>query len=74
MHIFVPLINLSCDDCDFRDDCKVREMYLKADGYYREGNIDELRRISNMIELHEQYIVEMRRDVNHKLVELVRKS
>jgi hypothetical protein len=60
---------LSCDDCEFRDDCSVRKIYFEADGRYREGDIDELRKISNLIELHEQYIVEMRRDVNHKLVD-----
>ena len=61
-----------CDDCEYRDNCHVRKEYMRAEGLYDNGDIDGLRRLSNLIELHEQYIVEMRRDVNHKLVELNR--
>jgi hypothetical protein len=65
---------MSCDQCEYRDECKIREQYRKAKQLYKEGDIAGLREISNLLELHESYMVEMRRDVNKKLVELVRKK
>jgi hypothetical protein len=63
---------LGCEACGFSNDCDIRKQFLEVEEHYKKGNIRKLRRISNLIELHEQYIVEMRRDVNHKLVELLR--
>jgi hypothetical protein len=63
---------LSCDECEYREECNIRREYLKAENFYKNGDIEELRKISNLIELDEQYLVEMRRDVNSKLVKLLR--
>jgi len=48
-------------------------MYKESERLYNECNIEELRRISNLLELHESYIVDMRRDVNTKLLDLLKK-
>jgi len=65
---------MSCDQCEYRDDCQIRAQYRKAKQLYKEGDIAGLREISNLLELHESYMVEMRRDVKKKLVELLRKK
>jgi hypothetical protein len=64
---------MTCDNCKYRNDCHIRKMYRDCEDLYSECNIDELRRISNLLELHESYIVEMRRDVNSKLLDLLKK-
>lgn len=48
-------------------------MYKESERLYNECNIEELRQISNLLELHESYIVDMRRDVNTKLLDLLKK-
>jgi hypothetical protein len=48
-------------------------MYLKANEYYKNGDLDSLKEISNNLELHESYMVEMRKNVNSKVLELLRK-
>ncbi|MBD3207300.1 hypothetical protein GF319_13295 [Candidatus Bathyarchaeota archaeon] len=63
---------MGCDHCDLRDNCDIRKMYQRAQSLYEEGNVEEIRKISNQLELHESYIVEMRRDVQSKLVDLIR--
>jgi hypothetical protein len=65
---------MTCDSCKYRNDCHIRKKYRESQDLYSEGNIDELRRISNLLELHESYIVEMRRDVNTKLLDLLKKK
>ncbi|MBD3207800.1 hypothetical protein GF319_15830 [Candidatus Bathyarchaeota archaeon] len=65
---------MSCDTCEFRNDCHIRKAYQESKRYNQEEDIDKLREISNMLELHESYIVDMRRDVNSRLVELSRRK
>jgi hypothetical protein len=50
----------------------ILEKCSRAQSLYEEGNVEEIRKISNQLELHESYIVEMRRDVQSKLVDLIR--
>jgi hypothetical protein len=68
------LIELGCDSCEFREDCHIRKLYNESEKHYQAGNIEELRRISNILDLHESHIVEMRRNVNSRLVELYKKN
>jgi len=39
---------LGCEICGFSDECGIRKQFLKAEEYYNDGNIRELRKISNL--------------------------
>ena len=67
------MINTSCDNCEFREDCHIRKIYNESKDYQKEEDIDKLREVSNLLELHESYITDMRRDVNSRLVQLSRR-
>lgn len=49
-------------------------MYQRAQSFYEEGNVEEIQKMSNQLEIHDSYIVEMRRDIQSKLVKLIRKK
>jgi hypothetical protein len=56
-----------CDDCPLRTECPILNQYLQNEAFIKEGNEGKLRELYDMLELHESYLTEMRRDILKKI-------
>ena len=56
-----------CDDCPMRADCSLLNQYNKSEDMINNGEGENLWKLYDLLELHEAYVSEMRRDILKKL-------
>ena len=56
-----------CDECPLRKDCSILNQYQLSETFIKEGDVGKVRELYDMLELHESYLTEMRRDILKKL-------
>ncbi|MFP3952180.1 MAG: hypothetical protein ACLFVP_08610 [Candidatus Bathyarchaeia archaeon] len=59
-----------CDECPFRSDCPILEQYKHSEKLFRNGDVEALLKLYDMLELHEAYLGEMRRNILSKINKL----
>ena len=62
---------MPCTGCAFRDECPIRNEYLRS---LDETNIDNLRELENKIELLEAHISEMRKALQRRIIDLYNRN
>ena len=52
-----------CDECEIRSSCPILKHYLKNDEFIKTGNIEAMEDLYNLLEIHEAYLSEMRKNI-----------